>query len=182
MVHPTTGQIYVITKVPDGESGVYTFPSSLPAPSADTVATLTKVATLHVPRWTGGPAPHPGRDLVRPGERGRHPPGGRPLRAPDAVRGVGVPCRPRRRSFASAFAAAPVALTAPSGEGQGEAIDYAPDGSAYYTISEAPIRRSPSSGSTGADPSTSSGNGGRAQRRRARPCRAISSTPRKSRR
>jgi hypothetical protein len=29
-----------------------------------------------------------------------------------------------------------VALTAPAHEGQGEAVDYRPDGSAYYTVGE----------------------------------------------
>jgi hypothetical protein len=39
-------------------------------------------------------------------------------------------------SFQTALEATPVALTTPAGEGQGEAIDYRPDGSAYYTVSE----------------------------------------------
>ncbi len=56
MVHPETGAIYVITKEKSGVSGVYTFPEPLPAPSATKITTLTKVATLHVPTWTGSAA------------------------------------------------------------------------------------------------------------------------------
>ena len=137
MVHPTTGQIYVITKVQDGESGVYTFPSPLPEPSADTVTTLTKVATLHVPRWTGDPANTQAATwYAQVSAAAIHPAGDRfVLRTPYAVWEYRAA---PDADFASAFAATPVALTAPTGEGQGEAIDYAPDGSAYYTISEAP--------------------------------------------
>lgn len=39
-------------------------------------------------------------------------------------------------SSPTALAATPVALTAPSGEGQRGAIEYAPDGSAYDTLGE----------------------------------------------
>ena len=43
---------------------------------------------------------------------------------------------PAGGSFESAFTGTRVTLTAPSSEGQGEAIDYAPDGSGYYTLGE----------------------------------------------
>ncbi len=130
MVHPVTGKIYVITKDAN-RADVYTFPSPLPAPSATTVTTLTKVATLQRPPWNGqghrdryaevtAASIHPGanRFLVRTPYmvwEYRGTPGG---------------------SFDSALRAAPVALTAPSHEGQGESVEYAPDGSAYYTLGE----------------------------------------------
>jgi hypothetical protein len=138
LVHPDSGDVYVVTKEPSGRSGVYTFPEGLPAPSSTTVTTLTKVATLQLPTYT--PADSSASELhkaiwypqVTAGAI--HPAGNRfILRTPYAVweyRGT------EGGSFESALNATPVALTAPLGEGQGEAIDYALDGSAYYTLSE----------------------------------------------
>ena len=137
MVDPVTGQIYVIDKVQDGQSGVYTFPGPLPAPSAETVTTLTRVATLHVPTWTGDPGNvHASTWYAQVTAAAVHPAGDRfVIRTPYKVWEYrAAPGEP----LSSAFSASPVALTSPSGEGQGEAIDYAPDGSAYYTVSEAP--------------------------------------------
>jgi len=136
MVDPVTGQVYVIDKVQDGQSGVYTFPGPLPAPSADTVTTLTRVASLHVPRWDGDPENvHPSTNYAQVTAAAIHPAGDRfVVRTPYKVWEYRAePGQP----FASAFSAHPVALTSPIAEGQGEAIDYAPDGSAYYTIGEA---------------------------------------------
>jgi hypothetical protein len=137
MVHPVSGRIYVITKEESGVSGVYAFPTTLPAPSASTVTTLTKVATLHLPTWAGNPDDT--FDATWYGQvtaAAIHPAANRFLvRTPSMVyeyRGT------TGGSFDTALAATPVALTAPTGEGQGEAIDYAPDGSAYYTLSERP--------------------------------------------
>lgn len=135
MVHPVSGEIYVITKTPTGRSGVYKFPSPLPEPSETTVATLIKVASLDVPRWTGNPNnEHAETWHAQVTAAAIHPLANRFLiRTPYRVyeyRGASG------GSFESTFTATPIALTAPSGEGQGEAIDYAPDGSAYFTISE----------------------------------------------
>lgn len=135
MVHPTTGRIYVITKEQSGISGVYAFPATLPAPSATSVTTLTKVATLTVPTWTGDPTDtHTAQWFAQVTAAAIHPAANRfLLRTPYAVyeyRGT------TGGSFDSALAATPVALTVPTGEGQGEAIEYSPDGSAYYTLSE----------------------------------------------
>ncbi|WP_375432351.1 hypothetical protein [uncultured Friedmanniella sp.] len=135
MVHPVTGRIYVITKEQSGISGVYAFPTTLPAPSATTVTTLTKVATLDVPTWTGDPTDtHTAQWYAQVTAAAIHPAANRFLvRTPYAVWEYrGTP----GGSFDSALAATPVALTVPTGEGQGEAIEYAPDGSAYYTLSE----------------------------------------------
>jgi hypothetical protein len=138
LVHPDSGDVYVVTKEPSGHSGVYTFPDGLPAPSSTTVTTLTKVTTLHVPTYTAanGSASEVHKAIWYPQVTAGsiHPGANRfILRTPYAVweyRGT------EGGSFESAFSATPVALTAPTGEGQGEAIDYALDGSAYYTLSE----------------------------------------------
>ncbi|HSU36490.1 MAG TPA: hypothetical protein VLJ88_12605 [Propionibacteriaceae bacterium] len=135
MVHPDTGVIYVITKEMSGRSGVYTFPDPLPAPSPTTITTLTKVATLQVPIWTGSAADtHAATWYAQVTAAAIHPGSNRLLvRTPYRVweyRGTDGD------SFQTALEADPVALTVPADEGQGEAIDYRPDGSAYYTVSE----------------------------------------------
>jgi hypothetical protein len=138
MVHPVTGRIYVITKESSGRSGVYAFPISLPAPSSTTVTTLTEVATLAVPTWSGDPADtHAATWFAQVTAGSIHPAGDRFLvRTPYRVYEYRAPAG---GSFESAFDADPVTLTAPTGEGQGEAIEYAPDGSAYYTLGERPL-------------------------------------------
>ncbi|SDT31669.1 hypothetical protein SAMN04488543_3699 [Friedmanniella luteola] len=135
MVHPVTGRIYVITKEEDGHSGVYAFPATLPAPSSTTVTTLSRVATLDVPTWGGDPGDtHAATWFAQVTAASIHPGGDRfLLRTPYRVYEYRAPAG---SSFESAFDAAPVTLTAPSGESQGEAVEYAPDGSAYYTLGE----------------------------------------------
>lgn len=130
MVHPVTGKIYVITKDAD-RADVYTFPSPLPAPSATTVTTLTKVATLQRPLWNGQGNEDRYAEVTA---ASIHPAANRFLvRTPYMVWEYrGTP----GGSFDSALDAAPVALTAPAHEGQGESVEYAPDGSAYYTVGE----------------------------------------------
>ena len=132
MVHPGTGRLYVVTKEKDGRSGVYAFPATLPAPSATTVTTLTEVATLDVPTWSGDLLNlHAGTWFAQVTAATIHPAGNRFLiRTPYAVYEY------RGATFEDALDADPVKLTAPTGEGQGEAIEYAPDGSAYYTLGE----------------------------------------------
>jgi hypothetical protein len=126
MVHPSTGDIYVITKSSTGLSKVYKFPQPLPAPG--TMSTLVFVSNLQLPTSTDvnfsyatAAAIHPcaNRFLLRTYRtvyEFRAAPGG---------------------AFETAFAATPVALT-DTAEGQGEAIEYAADGSAYFTMSESP--------------------------------------------
>jgi hypothetical protein len=126
MVHPGTGDIYVITKATSGVSEVYKFPNPLPAPGTSSV--LTKVATLTLPTKEGdlnyaevtAASIHPtlNRFLVRTYRKVyeyRGTPGG---------------------SFASALTGTRVEMT-DTAEGQGEAIEYARDGKAYFTLSEA---------------------------------------------
>jgi len=135
MVHPVTGRIYVVTKKSSGHSGVYAFPTDLPAPSSTTVTTLTKVATLDLPTWTGDPDDSRRAAMFAQVTAGAiHPAGDRFLlrtryRVYEFAASAGAP-------FESAFDASPSTLTAPTGEVQGEAIDYAADGSAYYTVGE----------------------------------------------
>jgi len=137
MVHPLTGDIYVITKEQSGLSGVYKFPTPLPTPSTEVVTTLVKVATLKVPVWTGDPADtHSATWFAQVTAASVHPAGDRfvvrtPIKVWEYRSRPGEP-------FESAFAVDPVSLTSPRGEGQGEAIDYAPDGSSYFTLSESP--------------------------------------------
>ncbi|WPB73827.1 cell wall anchor protein [Archangium violaceum] len=127
MVHPVTGDIYVITKSASGASKVYKFPTPLPAPG--TLSTLVWVADLQLPvdpndveaAKATAAAIHPCADrfLVRTYRR---------VYEFRAAAGQG---------FESAFAAAPVTLT-DTVEGQGESIEYDANGASYYTMSEAP--------------------------------------------
>lgn len=125
MVHPTTGDIYVVTK--NGTTGLskaYKFPKPLPAPN--TMSTLIHVADLQIPlgadenaRSVTAGAIHPcaNRFLLR------------------TYRAVYEYRAPAGGSFESAFAASPVALTN-TNEVQGESIEYDADGSGYFTMTE----------------------------------------------
>ncbi|AGP33903.1 cell wall anchor protein [Sorangium cellulosum] len=125
MVHPTTGDIYVVTKEgTTGVSKVYKFPSPLPAPG--TLSTLIHVADLQMPlgpdenfRSVTAGAIHPCADrfLLR------------------TYRAVYEYRAPAGAGFEAAFAASPVALT-DTVEGQGESIEYEADGSGYFTMTE----------------------------------------------
>jgi hypothetical protein len=125
MVHPTTGDIYVITKSQSGLSKVYKFPKPLPAPG--TMTTLTFVANIQLPTkaddiWFGqatAGAIHPcgSRFLLR------------------TYRNVYEFRAPAGSGFESAFTATPVVLTN-TVEGQGEAIEYEANGASYFTMSE----------------------------------------------
>ncbi|KYG01838.1 cell wall anchor protein [Sorangium cellulosum] len=125
MVHPTTGDIYVVTKEgTTGVSRVYKFPSPLPAPG--TLSTLIHVADLQMPlgpdenfRSVTAGAIHPCADrfLLR------------------TYRAVYEYRAPAGAGFEAAFAASPVALT-DTVEGQGESIEYEADGSGYFTMTE----------------------------------------------
>ncbi|MEJ7597835.1 MAG: hypothetical protein WKG01_08010 [Kofleriaceae bacterium] len=125
MVHPTTGDIYVVTKEgTTGLSRVYKFPKPLPAPG--TMSTLIHVANLQLPlgantnfRSATAGTIHPcsNRFLIRT------------YSAVYEFRG------PTGGTFESAFAATPVSLTSPV-EGQGESIEYETNGAGFFTMSE----------------------------------------------
>ncbi|WP_437336062.1 cell wall anchor protein [Sorangium sp. So ce394] len=125
MVHPTTGDIYVVTKEgTTGLSKVYKFPSPLPAP--DTLSTLIHVADLQMPL-----GPDENFRSVTAGTI--HPCADRFLLR--TYRAVYEYRAPAGAGFEAAFAAPPVALT-DTVEGQGESIEYEADGSGYFTMTE----------------------------------------------
>ncbi|MCY1035264.1 cell wall anchor protein [Corallococcus sp. BB11-1] len=125
MVHPTTGDIYIVTKSYAGASKVYKFPQPLPAPG--TMSTLVFVANIQLPTnpddsnfaaaTSGNIHPCANRFLLRTYRKVYE------FRAAPGA------------AFETAFAATPVSLT-DTVEGQGEAIEYDPTGTAYYTMSE----------------------------------------------
>ncbi|WP_338864787.1 cell wall anchor protein [Myxococcus stipitatus] len=125
MVHPVTSDIYVITKSGTGLSKVYKMPKPLPAPGV--TSTLIFVSNLQLPTqpddpnysYTTAAAIHPcaQRFILRTYRRVYE------FRAAPGA------------AFETAFAATPVALT-DTVEGQGEAIEYEPNGSGYFTMSE----------------------------------------------
>ena len=127
MVHPTTGQIFVITKSASGTSEVYRFPTATPTPNV--VQTLEKVGTITVPlvdddpnsRYVTAASIHPTENtfIVRT------------YRSVFEFRGT------PGESFATAIAATPVRVP-DTVEPQGEAIEYALDGQSYFTLSEMP--------------------------------------------
>ncbi|WP_233595343.1 MULTISPECIES: cell wall anchor protein [Corallococcus] len=126
MVHPTTGDIYIVTKSYAGASKVYKFPQPLPAPGV--MSTLVFVANIQLPTTTdtnyaaatsGNIHPCDNRFLLRTYRKVYE------FRAAPGA------------AFETAFAATPVSLT-DTVEGQGEAIEYDPTGTAYYTMSESP--------------------------------------------
>lgn len=124
MVHPTTGDIYVVTKAASGASKAYKFPKPLPAPG--TMSTLVKVADMQLPAGAN--------DNFRSVTAGAiHPCADRFL-----LRTYGAVYEYRASAgaaFETAFTATPVSLTSPI-EGQGEAIEYDLDGSGFFTMSE----------------------------------------------
>ncbi|QRO01087.1 cell wall anchor protein [Archangium violaceum] len=126
MVHPTTGDIYVITKDGSGLSKVYKFPQPLPAPG--TMSTLLFVANLQLP--TNGDT-----NFASATAAAIHPCANRFLLR--TYRKVYEYRAPAGGAFETAFAATPVSLT-DTVEGQGEAIEYEANGAGYFTMSESP--------------------------------------------
>lgn len=125
LVHPSSGDIYVVAKGGRGTNDVYRFPIPLPEPGR--LSELLKVATLSLPINRSDP------EAVKVTAAAAHPVANRLLirtyrhvyefRGPD-----GAP-------LTEALTGERVELT-DTKEVQGEAITYAIDGSAYYTLSE----------------------------------------------
>jgi hypothetical protein len=117
MVHPATGDVYIVTKA-IGQSVVY----RMKAPQTpDQAQVLSSIATLDIPNAglaTGG-AIHPTCERFI-------------LRTYD---GLYEFIAPAGAPFESAFAATPAPLPVAS-EPQGEAVTYLPDGKGYATASE----------------------------------------------
>jgi len=125
LAHPSTGDLYVITKVETGRSGVYV----LRAPHAPgTTRTAERVAWLNLPADGG--------QLVTGGDL--HPCGDRLLvrtyvRLYEYERPVGAP-------FEAMFEAVP-RVVGYLPERQGEAVGWRADGRGYVTVSEGPRAR-----------------------------------------
>jgi len=126
MVHPVTGDIYVITKSSSGLSGVYRFPNPLPTPGVQ--STLVHVADLQLPT-TDDP------NFSSATSAAIHPCAERFLLR--TYRTVYEFRAAPGQGFESAFFATPIPLT-DTQEGQGEAIEYEANGASYFTMSEAP--------------------------------------------
>lgn len=147
MVHPRTGDIYVLTKAPlgGGTSEVFKFPS-VPKPSAnlDDVTTLVKVTTRKFPVFSTTEDPALGSfekepDALRTNSglvtaASIHPDGNRFLvRTYFAVYEFTVPLG---GTFDSAFDTEPMPMPNPDSLHNSEAISYASDGSGYFSIDE----------------------------------------------
>ncbi|WP_233582546.1 cell wall anchor protein [Corallococcus sp. CA053C] len=127
MVHPVTGDIYVITKSATGASKVYKFPTPLPTPG--TMSTLVFVANLQLP------VDPLDDNFARATAAAIHPCAERFILR--TYRTVYEFRAAPGAAFETAFAATPVPLT-DTVEGQGEAIEYDANGSGYFTMSESP--------------------------------------------
>lgn len=132
MVHPTTGDIYVVTKNgATGVSKVYKFPQPLPAPN--TTSTLILVASLTLPTQPANETQKDPANYRSVTAGAIHPCANRfLLRTYYAVHEY---IAPAGGTFESAFSAVPIRRT-DTVEGQGEAIEYEADGSGYFTVSE----------------------------------------------
>lgn len=118
MVHPTTGELYIVTKKM-GDAKLYQFPEPLDGSSR---ATLVLRGSVNVP----GIVSLATSAAFRPGG------GGVILRTYTSVWYYPIA---NGQSVADSLAAVPCDLPAPS-EGQGESVTFAPDGHSYRTISE----------------------------------------------
>jgi hypothetical protein len=121
LVHPQTGQVFIVLKETGLPAGVFEMPLPL---KADVEVTLNQVATLAVP---------PAEGLVTDGSF--HPCGNRLLIRTTNTTGLFELARAPGASLVSIFGATPVRVPV-AVEPQGEAVTYAPDGWHYFTASE----------------------------------------------
>jgi hypothetical protein len=121
LVHPVTGQVFIVLKETGTPAAVYEMPLPL---QRDVEVTLVRVATLAVP---------PAEGLVTDGSF--HPCGDRILIRTTNTNGLFELARTPGASVASVFAATPVRVPL-AVEPQGEAVTYATDGRRYFTASE----------------------------------------------
>ncbi|MDP8971457.1 MAG: hypothetical protein M3N52_13350, partial [Actinomycetota bacterium] len=123
LVHPGTGDLYLVTKEPSGVAGVYRAPAAVdPA----TTGLLTLVAQLRLPATPGGPPPAvTGGDVAPDGRRVAL------CTYVDAYE-LALPPGPE---FASIWQQPPVRVGLALRQ-QGEAIAYRADGEALLTTSE----------------------------------------------
>jgi hypothetical protein len=121
LVHPTTGQVFVIIKEAGISAAVYEMPLPL---VADQQVTLTWVTALSMPAADG---------LVTDGSF--HPCGDRLLIRTTGTAGLHELARAPGQDLLALFSGKPVAV-AVAPELQGEAVTYALDGLRYFTASE----------------------------------------------
>jgi hypothetical protein len=121
LVHPITGQVFVVIK----EAGILATVYEMPLPlQAGQVVTLTRVTSLAVPIAEG---------VVTDGSF--HPCGDRLLIRTTSVTGLFEMTRTPGQSLSTLFGATPVMVPVAL-EPQGESVTYAVDGRRYFTGSE----------------------------------------------
>lgn len=126
VVHPETGETFLLTREADGRSGVFGFPEAPPAVHPeDQPATLTEVTWLDLLAWdvdsdqvTAAAASPRGERLA--------------VRTNQDVLLFDVPAG---EAFWPVFDTEPVALPAPAGA-EGEAVDWAPSGDRLFFVGE----------------------------------------------
>ena len=118
LVHPTTGDVFLVTKIGTSAAGLYRFPSPLTPNVPVVVERLGSVAKTGTTLVTGG-------DISPCGDRVL-------LRTYFSLLEYAVPAG---KGIAEALALAPTSLPV-AGEPQGEAVAYRPDGRGYLTASE----------------------------------------------
>ncbi len=121
LVHPVTGQVFIIIKETGIAATVYEMPLPL---QAGQQVTLTKIASLTVPVADG---------VVTDGSF--HPCGDRLLIRTTSTTGLFELTRGAGQSLTALFTATPVMVPV-AVEPQGESVTYAPDGRRYFTGSE----------------------------------------------
>jgi len=122
LVHPTTGQLFVITKDSGIPASVYELPLPLRADAG--TATMTLVATLALSPLEGAVT-----------DGAFHPCGDRILIRTTGATGLFELSRTAGQSLSTLFSATPVRVPV-ANEPQGEAVTYTVDGSHYVTASE----------------------------------------------
>lgn len=115
LVHPTTGEIFVVTKASTIDAGVYRFPSKLEPGVAVTLEKVGSASGTKGSLVTGG-------DISPCGDRIL-------LRTYEAL------LEYSGATVAAAFGVAPKKVPVAK-EGQGEAVAYRADGRGYFTVSE----------------------------------------------
>lgn len=118
LLHPTTGEIFLVTKVGMSASGVYRFPSKLEPGTPVTLERVGTAASTAMSLVTGG-------DVSPCGDRVL-------LRTYFSLLEYTVP---PGKGIADALASAPRSVPVAK-EPQGEAVAYRPDGRGYFTASE----------------------------------------------
>lgn len=121
LVHPVTGNIYIVTKIPFANPGIY----ETAAPQAtDRTTTLSRIGTLEVPSLLGG--------IITGGSIS---PDGRRVAFCDYMQGYEAVLPDAKAPF-NAIWKQPLNSFALGDRKQGEAITYRPDGKALLATSE----------------------------------------------